>query len=256
MKRSETPPPQAPVREVDEDSVARHHGERITHPAFAAISASRISGETPLFDSDIRHMGFVRVTITRATMWDSGGSTHVHGGTEILCEVNMSEAQWVAFVSRMNMGSGTPCTLHLVREGRLEYAPEIAYQHNAAQKLQDQADSILRSNTIRVKAEIEKARNIIAGLPKGKQEGLLKVLEGITMHAEANLKYYRESLDETNEKLVTAAKVEIDAMLQGAVTKFGLHSIQQLAQVVAADPKNAAAKLIDAPGPDVEATPP
>lgn len=101
-------------------------GVKVTHPAFAAIRAARITGQTSLFGSNVGHSGFVRVEISAAESNDSGYNEHLYGFAGRYICVDMSESQWVAFISRMNIGSGVACTLRHYRDGdRLIQVPEL-----------------------------------------------------------------------------------------------------------------------------------
>src|SRR3546814_5396409 len=56
------------------------------------------------------HQNFVSIRICRSSL-NRDLSNDWHYGKDQMMEVNMSEAQWATFVSSMNVGSGTPCTL-------------------------------------------------------------------------------------------------------------------------------------------------
>lgn len=81
-----------------------------THPAFAMIGASRVSGHANLHDSDFHHNNFMRITIKRGEL-HRNLNRDWHGGREEYITVAMSEAQWATFVSAPNIGDGVPCTL-------------------------------------------------------------------------------------------------------------------------------------------------
>src|SRR5690606_8026331 len=114
---------------VEAPTVTPHSmgGTKHEHPAFATIGASRISGHANLFGSNVGHNGFVKITINEGTMYRDGYSESIHGGGKSYAEVWLSEAQWVSFVSRMNVGSGTPCTLrHYGNRDGVVFCPQIA----------------------------------------------------------------------------------------------------------------------------------
>lgn len=87
-------------------------GEEIktTHPAFAQIAASRVNGSTVLYGSDFVHYAAIRIRIHTSTQYRSLAHDRYHE-RENLVEVELSEAQWAHFISSLNMGSGSPCTL-------------------------------------------------------------------------------------------------------------------------------------------------
>ena len=69
-----------------------------THPSWA-LARANILGATPgqpMFDSDILHSRFVRLTVTRARRKRDLHRDHYHGDTSPLIEIDMSQAQWGA----------------------------------------------------------------------------------------------------------------------------------------------------------------
>lgn len=99
-------------------------GTVLTHPAFAQIRASRVSGgNTRLYDSDFTHNHYMTITIRRSEL-HRDLSRDWHFGKNEIIEVALSEAQWATFVSSPNIGSGVPCTLQRLQgEGVIPSLP-------------------------------------------------------------------------------------------------------------------------------------
>src|SRR5882672_2554814 len=95
------------------------------HPAYAMIGAYRwTGGGNQLFASPIKHNAGVTIRIVEA---HEQGDQYVwrQFGQKVICEVNLSEAQWASFVTAMNVGSGVPCTLSYRQTGDLLRVPMI-----------------------------------------------------------------------------------------------------------------------------------
>ena len=222
-----------------------HMGICFTHPAFATIGASRISGRTALFGSNIGHDGYVRITINEARMYRSGYSENIHSSTKAVAVVELSEAQWVGLVSRMNMGSGTPCTLRYHRgEDELIRVAELPDPEKASERMTSQIDEMLSGSA---KNQDEAAAKILdmleSRLPKKTFDEVKRTLDVAMGHGQSTRNFQHKCLTETKERLTTEAKIEIDAMINAAVTRMGLESIQQLGAVLSANPE-AVTKLI------------
>lgn len=215
------------------------HRAKVTHPCYATISANRISGSAVLFEGEVAHHGTVRLTIQEATKYEDPHSTHVHSGAgRRVAEVEMTETQWVALVSRMNHGSGTPCTLRGYRDGdKWRDVPGLPYEATGAEKLTDRERQIIEGTQAKIDTALAAAREAVAKLPKKVQAEVMSALERLNQHAISNLDFSKQVLAKQNEKLVVAAKVEVDAMIAGAVTNLGLAGVEQLGAVLAADPK-------------------
>ena len=94
-----------------------------THPAFAQIAASRVSGHTALYDSDFRHNAYMTIKI-RTSELHRNLHHDWHFDREEIIEVALSEVQWATFVSAPNMGSGVPCTLQRLNGKQIPQLPD------------------------------------------------------------------------------------------------------------------------------------
>lgn len=222
----------------------KHHGEVTSHPAFGLISASRVSGKRELFGSHVGHSGYIKLTIRQAEV--SGYNTpHEHVfGRDYVAEVDMSEAQWVALISRMNHGSGVPCTIEFTQ--KLGNVAEIKHVDKAAERLDKQAESMHDQLVNRDAMAQEIVRKAIEErVPQKQRAEVLRYLDILVSESKRTTDYYKKVLKEEAEKLTTEARIEIDAMLNGAITNLGLESAQQLGAILAADPKKAILLIAD-----------
>lgn len=221
-------PIQQPIRTPNTGALGGH---TVKHPAFAAISAYRVRGQFNLFGSNIGHNGAVKIELTEATLNDDPHHESIHGSGRTIAEVYLSEAQWVAFISRMNMGSGTPCTLTAVRgEGMV---PGLPPTKSPTERLRCRAQDMLDASQKQQDEAAAALRGLIDDLKvsaKTKDE-LHRQLRFVLDHGQTNRDYQTKVLAETNEKLVTEAKIELDAAVSSIVTRLGISSLQQLAQI-------------------------
>ena len=128
-----------PVQHPADSPVAE---TRETHPAYAQISASRVSGHAVLYGSDFNHQHYVTISITPSELHRGLSYDRPHAllRGEIV-EVALSEAQWAHFVSSMNQGSGTQCTVqHL--HGKL--VPQIPEPPDRKAQIVAEADEKMR----------------------------------------------------------------------------------------------------------------
>ena len=108
---------------VTEDSHGSRDATRTTHPAFAQITASRVSGHSILYGSDFDHNHYVTISISRSELCRNLSNDWYHSREELI-EVALSEAQWATFVSSMNQGSGVACTLQHFNGKMIPQLPE------------------------------------------------------------------------------------------------------------------------------------
>jgi len=119
------------ARMPEEAPTIERNGEDIVtrHPAFGQIAVSRVSGRRTLYGSDFVHNGFVRVSIYGSEQHRTNSHDWPHHSNRPLIEVDMSEAQWGAFVSSFSSSEGARCTLVSVVGER---KPEIPYEDRDA----------------------------------------------------------------------------------------------------------------------------
>lgn len=204
-------------------------GVRIDHPAYAMIGASRFTA-TPgvaLFGSDFRHQAAVRITIAKASLSRHGSSEHVSQGDELI-EVDLSEAQWARFVSAMNVGFGTSCTLQHVNRERVPQIPDP----------EDRRTQFAEASAFRAQSVIDSIAEAVAavqasGLSGKKQKEILDKLQAAEMNAGRNQEYTAEQFSRHMERTVDHAAIEIDAMLTHAVQSAGLEALRSNGPVLA-----------------------
>jgi hypothetical protein len=205
-----------------------------SHPAFGFISAHRVSS-TPgatLFDSDIQHSHFMRVTLSRATRKRDLNRDWLHPTSELI-EVDMSEAQWAAFVSSTNT-SGVPCTLSwLTGEGQVPGLIPAPRLHKSITEVQNAADKAF--------AQVKEAYAALEALPsnagvKARREAMSRVKWAIE-NAPKNISYAADTLTEHTENVVQRARADIEAMVVQKAEQMGLDSSGVMVPALTANPE-------------------
>lgn len=238
------PVPVEPITKVDD---APTHGmgyETFRHPAFGVISASRISGRTNLAGSNVGHDGFMRVTIKLAEHNSSPYHDSWHG-RQIVAELDLSESQWVALVSRTNVGDGTPCTLRTYQRAEtVHFVPRLPDPESPVERLESTIKRMLNASADRgAKAKADILALLAPKLSGKALDEVKKALEVMEGHGQSTREFHQETLVSLKEQLVQESKVEIEAMVNAVTSKLGLASIEQLGRILAADPQ-AAMKLL------------
>jgi hypothetical protein len=196
-------------------------GETTTHPCFAQIGASRVSGSTYLYGSGFNHHHYVTISIMTSEL-NRNLSRDWHHGRKELIEVAMSESQWATFVSSMNQGSGIPCTLtHLDRK----MVPQLP----DSPKLKAQFDSELRERLGIVEDSLTELAKLIQGtkLSQKQKDILLSELGTAERNLTPNLKFVAKQFSEHMEGEIDKAKVEIEAHLNSALQRAGVEHLNE-----------------------------
>lgn len=185
------------------------------HPAYGVIGAARVSsgGGAPLFGSDFLHQNYVVIRVSHAKL--SRGLSHDwvnSDGRWPIVELALSEAQWATFVSTLNSGEGTPCTLYLA-DG--EQVPGIEPDLTRREQYRDEVDEHLQE-------ALSLIDEVLAGKPSAKDRTRL---ERARMQLTSNLAFVAKSFDRHAEATIEKAKIEVAAYVSGALRRAGLAAI-------------------------------
>lgn len=199
-----------------ETTVPRIGGDtetEIVHPAFGKVTVNRVAvgGKgMRLFGTDFGHHNILRVTVHTARARRSLSRYWVSEEKQILSFM-MSEAQWAAFVSSMNSGTGSQCTFETIAG---EYVPGIHEPVDTVNRFKDEVKETMNDC-------VRKLEALRPGLTKAKREEL----DSAIMEIRANLPFVVDSFDEHVEERTVKAKVELDAYFTGEVVRRGLEAI-------------------------------
>jgi len=216
-------PPGENMRATEKVSITKDTGpiggERHTHPAFAQIGASRVSGHAHLYDSDFNHQHYITIRICGSEM-GRGLSNDWHFARKEYIEVSLSEAQWATFVSSMNVGSGVPCTLqHLNGQS----VPQLPAPENKADKFSEEMGDTLKEAVQMLRKLNADVSESVSG--KKKAEELSRSIERIIGSISGSAKFVAEQFDEHIERTVERAKVEVNAYVTSHVQRAGLEAL-------------------------------
>jgi hypothetical protein len=208
-------PAQAPEIEKLSDDPVSDSIER--HPAYAQISAARFTvggGAISLYGSDFAHRAGVSITIRRSEL-HRGLSEDRAFAREELIEVMLSEAQWAAFVSTLNAGSGIQCTLnHMNREE----VPQIAEPPRRKEQFQNELKD-------RLAEAVATLKSLTKLVEDGKKVPLREAVRSLRQQLESSLPFVADQFNEHVESVTEAARIEVAAYLSNAVQRAGLQAL-------------------------------
>lgn len=200
-------------------SAESDRGTITTHPAFAQIGASRVTGAAYLYGSDFTHHAYMTVTIRRSQL-HRDLSRDWHYATDELIQVALTEAQWATFVSSPNVGTGVPCTLDHFDGRRV---PELPPPPERTKQFKAEIDDKLRASL----AEVEAALRDVDGLGLSKAKGgiIKDRLNAVIRELHGNLPFVAEQFSEHAEETVEKAKAEVHGYMVDAIQRAGMEAI-------------------------------
>jgi hypothetical protein len=200
-------------------------GTRTTHPAFAQISASRVSGSANLYDSDFSHQNFMTITIRKSELHRSL-SNDWHVAKDELIQVALSEAQWATFVSSPNNGSGVPCTLNHFQGMPV---PELPPPSDSREQFKQE----MNETVLQIQSELNSLVGSL-GEPLGKTKvaALRKQLDSLAYQLTGSTQFVASQFDEHIERTVEKAKVEVNAYVTNVIHRTGIDAIKSSAPIL------------------------
>lgn len=209
---------QEPEIERFDNDIHRDSIER--HPAYAHISASRVSGSKLLFGSDFSHQHYVTIRVSACELHRNLANDWHHSG-ERLIEVALSEAQWATFVSAMN-GMGTPCTLEWQQgPGPI---PQISRKTDRRAQFRGEVAKRMAEADERLEALEQQIQSL--KLSQKQRDDLAGKVESARAAYRAGVPFITDQFDEHMENTVEHAKVEVNAYAMNLLQRAGLKSLQ------------------------------
>lgn len=196
--------------------------DRQDHESYGVIGISRVScgprGKA-LFDSPFRHQHFIDITISRAYKARANHDDFI-GRNEELIRVSMSEVQFANMITSPNMGVGTPCTIGHFDGKTVKEPPTDATRQTYSKEIKEEFADL--------KKTAEDLEKLIAATPmKVKDREKLQDLAGALQRAfSGDLAFFQQQFEEKMEKVVSAARAEIQAHVTHVVEKAGLQAIK------------------------------
>ena len=212
-------PPVTPIEKTETTSPGRDRVVRESHPSFCLVGVSFIQGRTRLFESEMEHQHFIRLTIQTCDRERDLHRSWLYGRSTLI-EVDMSLAQWGAIVSSPNQGTGQPATLNRFHapEGlpqgaipEAEWEPQLAHSHrevkeagtHALEKITKAMDAYQQAIDGKLGAKIIKERR--------------SHLQAMIRNGPGNMEFAAKSFTEHVENVVTKARGDIETMVQHAI---------------------------------------
>lgn len=190
--------------------IIRENGDE-EHPSWLLLRANHVSSSpgARLFDSEIQHRHYIEVTVSRCTRKRDLNYDWLHS-TQTLIEIDMSQAQWGAFVSSFGNGNGVPATLAWF-DGKA--IPGVATNDSRL----DKSHQEVKGAADRAMKSVQEAHAVVqeafeGGAGKREMRALLRTLQIKMDNLPANLEFAAKSLTEHVENVVVKARSDIEGM--------------------------------------------
>lgn len=200
-----------------------------THPSYAIITSSRISrGQNcAMFGTSLKTNHPIRIEIRPAELRRDLNHDWYHGKRLPFIEIEMSEGQWAQFVSSMNVGEGTPCTVKHLNGEAIDNPPFI----NKLTEFQDEFQKSMEEMSTELETVVEDVVEMLQtkkNINKTDRQMMLRKIDKFVMNIKANMPYVAEKFGDQMEKVVDEAKNQINTHYQNIIVKTGMDKIAEL----------------------------
>ena len=214
-----------------------HKAKDRTHPSYGMIRFSRqmSSHARRLFGSALKtHYATISMTVSRG-VWQHDLHEDRYYAADELIEVTLSAAQFAEAITSMNMGSGTPCTIERVNQEFVEDPPAIETE---VERIKSAFGEDLQNMVSKMREYRKEVETLSAKLPEKARERMRIALDVMVQQLASNVPFIMEQFNEASDRVVTAAKHDIEAFAMHAIHTAGLDAI-------AADREQKQLQLVD-----------
>jgi hypothetical protein len=184
-------------------------GKTIEHESFGFIRANRVQGSAKLFDSAINHQHFISLTIGQANQERQLNRTWIFGGKELIT-VDMSESQFAQFITSMNSGTGSSCTIRRLCGKGKECPPEdMNTRQSFGPEMKEETAKVaelLSSGVAKLSALASQGK-----ANKGELKAALDAVVAVQQQLVSTLPFIMKQFAEHMEELTDRAKSDLSA---------------------------------------------
>lgn len=199
--------------------------EILTHESFGQISFSRINGRTKFYGSELEQDNYIQLKVHNSEMERSLTSER-YFNTNLILKLRLSAAQFSELITSMNMGTGIPCTIERIEERKIDQLPDIENKKEFVhRKFKDRmVDFATTIKDKQIKAlELIKKKT----LSNDDQRMLRFFIESLSQEVSSNIPFFAECFQETTDKVVHEAKIEIENAILHKITTLGLNALHE-----------------------------
>jgi hypothetical protein len=201
--------------------------ETYTHPSYGMIRISRVhGGKQKFFGSELEVDHWIEIEILHGKMErELSNDWFYSSGRLPIASVRLSPIQFSELITNMNFGDGLPCTIQYINGEEIE--AEKLYE-SKKESTHRQFKERMKSFASELVSTRDKAKDLVKKktLSKEDQRQLLIHLDWMTQELTGNIPFFMQCFQEVADKVVAAAKAEVEAAITSKVTILGLEELK------------------------------
>ena len=205
--------------------------KREKHPAFGMVGFHRVTngpGRNPLFGSHLdRHHETIPLRVHEAVRGHDLSRDWIYADNQIL-EVELSPVQFSQMLTTMNVGEGVPCTIRWQQGvGRVAEMPDD-YESEQT-KIYEAFKAEIAEKEASIGPRLAELDEILSkkSINKGDRERIRELALGIFRYYSENTSFVLKQFEESAEKVVTAAKAQVDEFVTSTLIRAGMEKLKE-----------------------------
>lgn len=205
------------------------HNDKVEHhQSYGVINASRVNSSRgiPLYGASMTHATAIKISLYRSEKIRNLSHDR-YFPTKELFTIYMSQADFANFITSLNAGSGTPCTIDHVMG---EQMPECPMPVDRKNEIHFELNESINKAAAELKELIAECDTLLENqkpLNKTQKLSLSKKLHAATSLFESTIPFLHKSFMETVDNTISVAKNEINAVLTDTMIDLGKQQIKQ-----------------------------
>jgi uncharacterized protein (DUF342 family) len=197
------------------------------HPSFGQIKFSRTSAtDSNFYGSDLTQGNYITMEVHQSEIYREITCDRYFETGIPLIKVRLTSGQFAELITSMNMGSGIPCTIERLMGKKVEELPNIqSKKENVHGKFEEKMiafQKTIESNQKRI-AELTSKPT----LTKNDRAEINEMTRLINQELLQNIPYYTRCFQETMDKTVFEAKLEVENAILHKVNALGLSELHK-----------------------------
>ncbi|KKQ95345.1 MAG: hypothetical protein UT21_C0006G0017 [Candidatus Woesebacteria bacterium GW2011_GWA1_39_11b] len=201
--------------------------ENHKHPSFGQISFSRIStsGNIKFYGSELPQDHYIQMEIHKSDVTRDLICDRYFNYEIPLVKIRMTAGQFSELITSLNMGAGTPCTIEMIDQKKVEEMPE---QESRKEFIHRKFEYRMLEFAKSIKEKQALAKQIIAKKTLSKQDihDLNFHIEWLTQEVASNIPFFARQFQENMDEVVFEAKLEVENAIQHKISVLGLTELQ------------------------------
>ena len=198
--------------------------EILKHESYGQIAFSRITGRAEFYGSELTQDHYIQMEVRNSEIHRGlTGDNYFNTGIPLI-KVRLTSGQFAEMITSMNMGTGVPCTIERVKGIKVEELPQ---KENRKEFVHRMFDERMKQFADKIRDKKNKAKELVQKKTLSKQDihELNLYLDYLTQEIESNIPFFAKCFQETTDKVVSEAKMEVENAIQHKVNVLGLKAL-------------------------------